>query len=372
MIVAVAHDLCTGCKACGDICPTEAITFADDSCGFWHPVIHKDKCTQCGACDTACPVLNRVFKSHYTEPDVYSGWNKDPAVREYSTSGGVYNALASYFLDDGGVVLACVYSDDCYSAHHAVVLNNDDIYKSMQSKYVQSDCAGIYKEALRFLKEGRRVLFCGGPCQSAAVQNMAKGFEEQLFTMDYICLGNTSPLVFRKNLEYLENQYNSKIIKVHAKNKDRGWQKLGTKISFQNGQVHFEDVTNSNMTKGYIQYKLFIRMSCHNCLYRTFPRISDFTVGDFWGIKNATKEDLFKGISVILANSDRAKKMFSKLSLHSERKGLHSAVIGNPCFVASPIPSEHRSVFFSLLETMSPSEAVTKIEQEFYSHEIAK
>ena len=35
MIDSIEKDVCTGCKMCGDICPTAAIKFKEDYDGCW-------------------------------------------------------------------------------------------------------------------------------------------------------------------------------------------------------------------------------------------------------------------------------------------------------------------------------------------------
>ena len=51
MAAVVDTDICTGCSACVDSCPVEAITIVDDKA-----VIDADTCVDCGACVGECPV----------------------------------------------------------------------------------------------------------------------------------------------------------------------------------------------------------------------------------------------------------------------------------------------------------------------------
>lgn len=39
MIDLKRKENCTGCKACGDICPKGAISFQTDKEGFWYPEV---------------------------------------------------------------------------------------------------------------------------------------------------------------------------------------------------------------------------------------------------------------------------------------------------------------------------------------------
>ncbi|MBC8378839.1 MAG: 4Fe-4S binding protein [Planctomycetes bacterium] len=51
MPAKVNADTCTGCGACVDSCPSEAIEMQDEKA-----VIVPDKCVDCGVCVDECPV----------------------------------------------------------------------------------------------------------------------------------------------------------------------------------------------------------------------------------------------------------------------------------------------------------------------------
>lgn len=51
MTAVVDFDKCTGCGACVDVCPVEAITLNDDA----KACVNADECTDCGACVDECP-----------------------------------------------------------------------------------------------------------------------------------------------------------------------------------------------------------------------------------------------------------------------------------------------------------------------------
>ena len=44
------------CRACGDLCEIEAISFKPSLGGIAQPMLNSDSCTQCGACLSGCPV----------------------------------------------------------------------------------------------------------------------------------------------------------------------------------------------------------------------------------------------------------------------------------------------------------------------------
>ena len=77
---------CSGCAACANICPVNAISMVENKDGFYVPFINQDKCTKCGLCERTCPQCNVVVKNN-KNPDCFAAWSK-PAHRAESSSGG--------------------------------------------------------------------------------------------------------------------------------------------------------------------------------------------------------------------------------------------------------------------------------------------
>ena len=70
---------CTGCAACAEGCPKNAIHMLPDREGFLYPTV-TDACIQCGHCTHICPVLRQ--REAHPEPAVFAAWNPDHAVRQ--------------------------------------------------------------------------------------------------------------------------------------------------------------------------------------------------------------------------------------------------------------------------------------------------
>lgn len=360
MIEQVGKKQCTGCNMCADLCPTQAITFSEDAEGFLFPRVAEEKCIRCGLCVKKCPAITEEDHSKQL-PEVYAAWSKNDEIRLKSTSGGIYYELAKDFLDNHGYIVGSVYDDDWKGAHHIVGHSMEDLKRIMGSKYFQSDVRGIYNQIKELLDRGEKVLFCGSPCQSAALQCYLNREYENLFTIDFICRGINSPLAFRAYIEELEEKYGSLVSRVQLKNKQTGWQSLATYVEFENGKTYHADRNSSPWVKGFVGGGgLYTRGACYACRYRGFPRVSDLSIGDFWGIRGQSKEDLFKGISCVLVNSSKGEQLIQGIEakIHIESRNFDELCVGNMALKVSPQPSEGRQKFFQVLREHKFSQAV--------------
>ena len=283
---------CCGCNACGDVCPKHSITFKIDKEGFWYPEVEMDTCIDCHLCEKVCPLLNKEEYKNidgYVKPKTYALVHKNIEVRFDSTSGGAFTALAEEVYKQGGFVGGAIYNED-WSVSQFLSSSKNDLPKLRSSKYLQSHFDGFYKSVKEALKTEKPVLVCGSPCQMAAMFRYLKKPYENLIIVDYICRGIASPMYFRKWINYLENKHNSKVIFYKAKSKELGWRKLSTRIEYANGEA--DVIAGHDNPWLMMQYKVpeICRPSCFECSFKGFPRTSDITMGDFWGIDTILPE----------------------------------------------------------------------------------
>ena len=365
MIDKVSKLDCVGCKACGDICPVNAITYEIDNEGFWFPTINSDACIKCGLCERACPALKCHYASpeNYNEPKVYKVYHKDKSIRYNSTSGALYYGLADAFLRDGGYIVGCVYDDDWKGAHHYIANSYDGLKKIMRTKYFQSDTEGIYRQVKKLLDSGEKVLFCGAPCQVSALYGFVGEKYPNLYSVDFICLGINSPMVFRKFIEELEQKYKSEVAEVHLKNKSKGWTNLGTLVRFKNGKEYYGNRITDPWVNSFVSLRIHIRKSCEGCKYKTFPRIADISMGDFWGLKFTDEEEKF-GVSLALVNSPKGDFLLEKASDNFvvEKRTVEEATAGNPMILNRVKLNPKRDDFFEKLNKKPFSKVVWSLE----------
>lgn len=356
MINVTDKQQCCGCTACGDICPKNAITFKTDIEGFWYPEVNKDSCINCHLCEKACPVINikALKKNDYPKPaKTIAAVHKNMRIRWNSTSGGAYTALAETMLEQGGYISGAIYNDGFTGVHNHVTNNPEDLEKLRSSKYLQSNAEGLYKKIKSLLNQGEKVLACGTPCQMAALRSFLGKDYDNLIIVDIICRGVNSPKVYRAYLDSLEKKYNSKVVYVKAKNKELGWRNLTRKVTFENGQSYYGVFMDDDFRRGY-HTNVFCRPSCYNCQFKEFPRISDITIADYWGIEKVDKNlDMNIGTSMMLLNSNKGVDYFEKIKdkLEYRETAFEDILDGNIALRKSIEPAKiDREAFFKDLD----------------------
>ena len=360
---------CTGCSACVNVCPKSAIDFCDDPSGYRYPVVNETKCVNCSLCEKVCPIINPVDVSdNFNEPIVKAAWNLDKEIRINSTSGGVFSAIADSFIENGGFVVGAEYTED-FGIRHIVISDKDKIRQIRQSKYAHSYLGHIFKTIKNLLYNGEKVLFCGTPCQVAGLKKYLIKDYHNLFLVDFICRGIISQKIYKKYLESVERHTNSKITKVHFKNKDFGWNRFSTKLSLSNGDEYHKDRYHDEYMVGYLKYNLYLRPCCHDCQFKTLPRIADLSLGDFWGIANSDKTlDNDQGTSVVLINSEKGLKYFDGLSemLFSTDSSIEQVVKGNSCLLNIAPKGEYSEYFYKHFEKKDFIELIHSVEKKDY------
>lgn len=294
---------CTGCSACYSICPQNAIIMQENEEGFLYPKINQSLCINCGLCKKVCPSLNYKFNNK-EKPECYAAMANDE-IRKISSSGGAFTVFANYILSKNGIVCGATYNDNM-NVEHIIIDNINDLKKMNGSKYVQSNINNCYKQIKEYLLQDKFVLFSGCPCQVAGLTNYLGKQYDKLLTLDLICHGVPSPLVFKK---YLEEQYpNEKITNVIFRDKTFGW---NTNMHIN---VSSKEKNNIKYFENDLFFKLFfsnmsLRKNCGTCNYTKFPRTGDVTIADFWGITKDCNDN--KGTSLLFINNNKGDKYFN-------------------------------------------------------------
>lgn len=196
-------DLCTGCSACFNVCPHNAIQMIADDEGFSYPHVNTEKCIECKLCEISCPILAEQDSWGKLNPAVYAMWNN--IDRCVSSSGGAFSSFARSILDQGGVVYGATL-DGNFVCSHKEIKSVDELAVLRGSKYMQSDIGDSFKNVKKRLRQNYKVLYCGTPCQIAGLKSFLQKSYDNLLTIDLACHGVPSNIVFQKYLLKLKDK----------------------------------------------------------------------------------------------------------------------------------------------------------------------
>lgn len=324
----ISEDKCTGCMACYNACPKSAIKIEQNEKGFYIPRIDQKKCVECGICNKTCPQENPVGKNPVR--NVYAAWDKNKAQRLKSSSGGIASLLYELYLQSG-VVYGVEFNNN--EARFTKVASNTKVKDLRGSKYIQAYVGDIYKDVKASINKGLDVLFIGTPCQIAGLKKYLKESDpSNLLTVDILCHGAPSPKIFK---EYAD-QFNSKIKSVNFRNKDHNWTTFNMEIKFDNNTAYKESKLTDKYMRGFLG-DLITNDVCENCQYASQDRVSDITLGDFWGYISETKKyrNTEEGISLVMLNTKKGQEAFERIKDRIEytSKTIEEASHGNKILI---------------------------------------
>lgn len=357
--IEVKHNCC-GCGACAQKCPKQCITLKQDSEGFLYPVVNTETCTNCGLCEKVCPVQHPYEARKPLQ--TLAAINKDDKIRLKSSSGGIFTLLAESVINQGGVVFGARYDDEWQ-----VTLDYTEIIEGLAafrgSKYVQARTGETYKQCEKFLKEGRKVLFSGTPCQVAGLNHFLNKEYVNLLTVDVVCHGTPSPKVWDLYLKEVVNSV-SNITKISMRDKSRGWNQFSFVMNYNKDD---ETITlsvpfNKNDYMRAFLKDMILRPSCYSCASKELKSGSDITIADYWGIQSVAPEmNDDKGTGLVLINTKKGRECFEKFDLRKRETTFEEGYRGNPAILKSAKPWYNREDFFSKLDD---AESVISLIQE--------
>ena len=346
-------DECYGCHACEQICTHGAISLVTNKDGFFYPTVDENKCIECGLCEKVCPTkkanIQKLF--HHKLDTVYAAWNHNLAERIQSTSGGLFYVLASKIIEDGGVVYGVSYDPELL-AFHKRVDTLDGLKDFRGSKYLQSNTKDTFNNVKTDLKNGILVLYSGTPCQIAALRLFLRKDYDNLFTVDLVCHGVPSPLIFKEHIKYIEESTKSKLVdfKFRAK-KYSGWRSY-VKYVYNKGNAKYLSVGMDSyfhfFNKAYLN-----RNSCFSCSFSSPQRVGDITLSDFWGAERYSKtlrKERKYGFNLVMLNTNKALSLFNEIRGHIDTLELpfEYAYNGDIRLRESELKPEFRDIFYEL------------------------
>lgn len=336
---------CSGCTACKAICPVSCISMDLDEEGFQYPV-SSDACIHCGLCEKVCPIMRPQKTANYDKKEAYALLSKNYSIWRRSTSGGAFSEICNIWGDKNTIVVGAAW--DGLRVHHECVYGIDNIEKLCKSKYVYSDPENTFSEIFVYLKEGRKVIFCGTPCQVAGVKSFLRKDYPNFLTIDLICHGVGSPTVFKDAVNVIADQFDCTITEYEFRSKRKVYETdyLQEIISNKGEKYLIKDQ--------YIQLflsQLCLRPCCgENCVFRCENRQGDITIADFKGLAEVLPVLRFskRNFSSLIANSKKGYQVVAglKKTCLMYQVSINDIKKYNPLFFKQTWFANKRDLFF--------------------------
>lgn len=307
-----AMENCTACGACISVCPQKILHFAEDEWGTLYPRAESEKCTGCGLCKKVCH--NNVTQKFSRATEVFAAYSTDGEIYPRSTSGGIASELYRFAISGGWFVMAAKFSRT-EGVRFCEVKNQQDLEWASGSKYVHSRTDEIFHEYFSHLKNGTECIFVGLPCQCAALKTFVQAKDEsliqKLFLVSLICHGVPSWKFLDAHLSFIEKKSGRKISKVLFREKIAGVLKC-----FSGGEEIWcrTSEQNEKYIRGFLT-NLLLRENCLRCIYAKPERISDLTLGDYWGLgTSAPYTGEVNAVSCVLVQTEKGRELLEKIS----------------------------------------------------------
>ena len=331
MIELIDRERCTGCMACTQACPMNAISGCEDELGDCYPSIHYDQCVSCGKCRKACPVCTPPAMAF--PKAAYAVWSLDAISRKKSASGGAAAEFYLSALENGYYICGAEY-DGAYIVRHTVNNAIDSVDGYRQSKYVYSDFVDAYKQIEDLLVQGEYVLCISLPCKIAGLLSFLGRPYERLVTVDIVCHG-TPPVKQLK--EHIQSKAkDASDMQLHFREDNLFLFNLSSR-----GKTVYRKIGRTDTYLAAFLEGLNYRTACYQCTYAKPERVSDITICDFWGLGAETPfEHPYTGaVSAALINTAKGDAFFTKSRdrLFVEKRSVNEAVKGN-AQLNSPTP----------------------------------
>lgn len=364
MQLILQNTKCCGCAACYATCNHTAINMQLDKEGFEYPVINQDACVDCGMCQSVCPVLQYakrqdVRKANNDAQIGFAARNKNYDQRLLSSSGSIFPPIAEWILEQGGIVVGIAYDEE-WNTVHKIIDNKQDLEAIQGSKYLQCKADNITFNTIRKeLQNGRKVLYSGMACQVEGLKSYLRKEYGNLYTIDLICMGIPSYVVWQKYLETFFS--NEKITHVNFKEKSIGWDSFCFHIDTDKRTFKERGMQNLYLRSMFLTWNM--RPSCFNCPFKNVERISDFTLADAWGVSIQIPQiNDNKGLSSVVVHSKKGFDLWNEISdkIESVQVTIDAIAEGNSNLVSNKHQSGNRKHFFAML-SKNPKKAFNKL-----------
>ena len=113
-----------------------------------------------------------------------------------------------------------------------------------------------------------------------------------------------------------------------------------------------------------------MRKSCYSCKYVGTERIADLTLADYWGVpeNEITDQQRKYGVSLVLANSDKANELMGELEMYMILKEIEptNAIAHNQALSKPSSSNPDRTKFFEKIDNTSFDKLIHRLLWKLY------
>lgn len=332
-------DSCLSCHCCENICPMKCISMKSDEYGMLYAHVDESKCIKCNKCINTCPQNN---ESDFNTPKkVYACYSLDKEDRASSASGGMASVFYQRIISQSGVAFGTKFQNNLeVNIVPAETIEETASFKT--SKYVQASVGKSYSLVKSYLKDDRKVLYIGTPCQIDGLLNFLGKLSsnDNLVTVDLICHG-TPPI---KYLQEYAFGINKEADRVSFRGKDNFIFNL-----YKEEQLLYSKSSKKDLYFAGFMATLNYKKACYQCKYAQEKRVSDITIGDFWGlgVKVPFEQDAYK-VSLALINTAKGISFFDSCRdlIFAQERDYSEAKEFNPQLNAPSTKHKDTDLFF--------------------------
>ncbi len=233
----------------------------------------------------------------------------------------------------------------------------EELPRLQGSKYAHSSTEGIYRQVREQAESGRLVLFSGTPCQVDGLYGFLRGKTyENLYTVDLICHGVPDAAMLEYYIRHMERTQHIHVTSLSFRGKREGWGTFNYRLRYRTRRGAEREIERPANRSSF--YRLFLhgtiyKEACYACPYASMARVSDLTIGDWWGIdreypayigEGAHQFRRADGISCLLVNTEHGEAALAQFGadLHIEPTDPAAVAKGNRQLREPQVPSPDR------------------------------
>ncbi len=368
---------CTACKACINVCRLKCIEMIKDVHGVLKYKIDADKCIDCGMCKSVCPILH----NQKNEPKkAYVAWSEDGEIHAKSASGGIATEIYKFLLKKNYSLVGTKWSND-FTVKLCIGNRHNDIIEFQNSKYTYSDPTFIYQDVLDEIKNGKKVLFIGLPCQTAAMGNILqkKNVRDKCVLIDLVCHGIPPEEYLQQHIKLIEKKKGKKAKTVTFRDPRSGTENYCFSLfDYEDARFYAKRVKRNDVYHLGYHCALIYRENCYHCKFATNQRCGDLTLADYSGLGTGGSVEFIHGrqLSCVLCNTERGEILISQLVsegiIEAHERPLSEELEHERQLNAPSIPHAKRDVFLKQYEqTMDfDCSAYGALKKEIFKNEL--